>query len=619
MALQGKRAKQKRHAAQWQSEDEVILDYRYVEDIEGQWSDSISMDLLPGVSIKAYLRFQRTHPNGTHTWVGRVEKEKLGSVILAETKGVVYGKIELDNGITILIQKSRRGKGYIIKHILTDNLREEGCIGLEPTRENKEEWNTSRGFGTGICDSAFTCDPDTVKVLVLYTDSARALFGGTDPAAQSAIAISMDELNTINVNSGVDHVFLLAHAQLTDYVESGSVGNDLDLMRLDNDMQNDTAHFLRDKYFADLVHMVVAFGGCGIANLKIDPNEFALTTAFSISDVDCFTGNKTFSHEIGHNLGMRHDIYADTFGGGPFVQLPCDFSFGYVNQAAFGGSIQQRWRTIMAIFTQCTNEGMWNCTRINYWSNPDMDISGDPLGVPIGTNGEANNSFIMERSVCEAANYRTEPPCPECAFQIGCAPYNFIGLEVTNTNVPFYVDSFDRASPFGDSMTVCVTTFGDHGSASEVFELLSEEGDFIGLSGSTGGGATDDCGVFLRECYKVSPGLYNQWILDGELHFELDPLNDNIDNFGCSANRACVELLVPQDFCHPGGIYTGVGQSGEFLPSGTYTFTSEVTLRNFRVPAGERVVLRSNFDINLDDDFTVEEGAFFETVEGGCN
>ena len=51
--------------------------------------------------------------------------------------------------------------------------------------------------------------------------------GGTDAAAESAIAAAVNELNQANLNSEVIHTVNLVHTTHIDYKESGNVGTDL--------------------------------------------------------------------------------------------------------------------------------------------------------------------------------------------------------------------------------------------------------------------------------------------------------------------------------------------------------------------------------------------------------
>jgi hypothetical protein len=110
---------------------------------------------------------------------------------------------------------------------------------------------------------------------------------------------------------------------------------------------------------------------------------------FSVVDWDCATGYFSFGHELGHNMGAAHDWYADDS-----KDLPFSHNKGYVN-------LSDSWRTIMAYNEECdcsdevepcpapglrTTPGLPLCTRLQYWSNPDVKYNDDPMGVPVGSS-----------------------------------------------------------------------------------------------------------------------------------------------------------------------------------------------------------------------------------------
>ena len=84
--------------------------------------------------------------------------------------------------------------------------------------------------------------------------------------------------------------------------------------------------------------------------------------AFSVTDRTCATGNYTFGHEMGHNMGLNH-ARVDPVGTGAF-----SYSFGYKDPG-------NAFRTVMAY--NCPV----NCTRILHFSNPSVSYSGKPTGI----------------------------------------------------------------------------------------------------------------------------------------------------------------------------------------------------------------------------------------------
>jgi hypothetical protein len=100
------------------------------------------------------------------------------------------------------------------------------------------------------------------------------------------------------------------------------------------------------------------------------------------------TGNYTFAHEMGHNMGANHDTYVE------LSNLPYPYAHGYVYTP-------DRWRTIMAYNDQCVALG-FNCNRLNYWSNPNINYGG----VPMGDAATADNHRALNNTAPTVTQFR---------------------------------------------------------------------------------------------------------------------------------------------------------------------------------------------------------------------
>ena len=284
-----------------------------------------------------------------------------------------------------------------------------------------------RAFST----SGLTCDDVEIidiGVAVFYTLAARRDAGGKDNI-RAMIDERIVETNDAYRDSGVHQRLVLVHRAELDYTEAG-ISSDVDHLA-QRDGVIDGVHAIRDAFGADVVHMLV--GGplessCG--GVLYDPEEpVEEANAFSVSHINN-SCKLTFAHELGHNMGLRHDWYTEREveqSLGPW--LPYIHSAGYVNQHAFGRAVvphldltgidAECWYTIVAYDRECTAGGL-RSQRIARFSNPRQTYGGDPLGIPdrlstpqrprpIGTNrADAVRSLNATRR--RVANFRLQPP-----------------------------------------------------------------------------------------------------------------------------------------------------------------------------------------------------------------
>ena len=187
-----------------------------------------------------------------------------------------------------------------------------------------------------------------VDIAVVYTQAARKTAGGT-AEMEALIDLMIAETNQAYLDSEVNQRLVLVAREEVQYSESGNANKDLRRLADPSDGHIDEVHTIRDQAGADLVHMVTGMTDlAGIAQLL---GAFSLTRADS--------GSEVFAHELGHNMGLRHD-------------------HGYVNQRglAAGAPKSARWRTIMAHGSQCVY-----CDWVLRFSNPKQTYLGDRLGL----------------------------------------------------------------------------------------------------------------------------------------------------------------------------------------------------------------------------------------------
>lgn len=309
-----------------------------------------------------------------------------------------------------------------------------------------------------------------INVLVAYTQSVLLALGSTS-AVQSLIATAISETNSGYSTSGVNTALNLVHTVQVSYDESGGFPTALNAITGTSDGQMDEVHALRNAYAADLVVLLIDNPDyCGMAHLPPTVSTSNAGLGFSVTAHNCATGYYSFGHEIGHNMGARHDRYVDsTSTARPYID-----GFGYVNKSA-------RIRSIMAYNNDCTASG-FNCTRVNHWSSSDRLYSGTSV---IGDSNNRNNN-ALNGSITAVANYRNAT----ALYTLNVSKSsNGTGTVISN---PAGISCGSTCSAsFNTGTTVTLTATADSNSV------------FAGWSGS-GCSGTGTCTVTMSAAQSVS-------------------------------------------------------------------------------------------------------------------
>jgi hypothetical protein len=222
-----------------------------------------------------------------------------------------------------------------------------------------------------------TAANSVIRVLVNYTPAAAAASGDIN----GLITLAVAETNQGYVNSDVQITMELAGKSQVAYTESSTFDTDLSRYRGTADGYMDSVHNERNTTAADVAVLLINnASSCGLASAI----GATATTAFATAHWDCATGYYSFAHEVGHLQSARHDPANDP------TKRPYAYGHGY--QYPAGG-----WRTIMAY--ACSNA---NCTRMNFWSNPNRTYNG----VPTGTSTKSNNASVLNTTRATVAGFR---------------------------------------------------------------------------------------------------------------------------------------------------------------------------------------------------------------------
>jgi hypothetical protein len=258
---------------------------------------------------------------------------------------------------------------------------------------------------------AATCSTDpanTIDVMVLFTQKARKKANGPD-AMRVAIESYVEEANLSYSQSGIGQQLRLVRTEEVEYSESDDLRSDLTSLKKPGGAMPGVRD-LRDAVGADLVALIVEYSktktdsiGCGQAFIMEDVGNAFESSAFAVIPRVCADGQMSFTHELGHLMGARHDW--DDDGGSASARKPFDFSHGFVH-LPHGQDDGPGFRTIMAKDGPCKMAHR-KCDRVLFWSNPEMTLEGSGIAMGVdGGNEPSNNVRTLNATASAVANFR---------------------------------------------------------------------------------------------------------------------------------------------------------------------------------------------------------------------
>ena len=351
----------------------------------------IRLPLFDGTYLDVkMLSSQNTNVGDTIIHSGVISELENSSVLFAETKGILTGIVSIDSVLRYSIGVWPDGSQFI-----------------EEVAETTNDWcqgglQTDKGAVGKRIIKPSALGPDSgaqIDVLAAYTPQARQQAGGKS-GIESYINMGIAYTNQAFQNSGVSTRVRLVHlVELSaGAYEPGLSGTLLDL-RNQNDGTLDSVHTLRNTYKADMVQLFVE---------DDDTNPRGITFQFNQNNIDRFenlaftvlkyTRLRAIPHEFGHMLGVDHGRSPGSTDIGLF-----SYSHGFVTGSSTATTSDNRL-TLLGIGTG---------QPINYFSNPNIVVDGEAIGIPVGQSGEADARLTINNSAHIAANWRPggdEPP-----------------------------------------------------------------------------------------------------------------------------------------------------------------------------------------------------------------
>lgn len=324
------------------------------------------------------------------TWVGHVTGWPEHEVVLHRTRGGLVSGIVRAPEATVRLRPD--GPGQVIVEEVGLRI---GDVDAEPVLPTHLPVFDAVPW-SGPEETGFDGAP-IIDVLIAATDPVGANLGGEEALESTAQAL-IAQANKGYADSGMATRLRLAGVHVSDWDEDGFAWVEaLGSLAAPTDGTLDDVLEARDEIGADVVSLLVDGdgGACGLAYLMSPARPSFAAAAVSLVDARCASSNLSFTHEIGHNLGLHHDR-ANAVGT-PATPT----AYGYRDpDAAF--------RTVMAY--DCAGEG---CPRLNLWSTPDVEVEGAPAGVPASREDAAHNVLAVSLTGSVVAAFRDPPADPE--------------------------------------------------------------------------------------------------------------------------------------------------------------------------------------------------------------
>ncbi len=341
--------------------------------------ESAVLNLFDDVNLVAVKDRLQTNSPTQYVWYGHVKDVEGGYVIMVVNNGQMAANIVLPGERYHV--RAADGNVHVVQEINPGAFKQElppVDVKLAPDKTSDAEKKQQKDAG------------DVIDVMVVYSNQVASATG-----IESEILLAVAETNEAYANSGIAQRINLAVYGQVDYDETtDDMGTDLGRLQASSDGYMDIVHTWRDQYGVDCVLLIVQQGdACGIAYQMSTVTSSFAPYAYAVNLRECATGYYSFAHELGHNMAARHDCYTDT------NLNPYEEGHGYVDGA-------NGWRTIMAYNDECRDLWGYDCTRIQYFSNPAVSYLGNPAGVSVA-GCSSDNHNVLDNTATTVANFRS--------------------------------------------------------------------------------------------------------------------------------------------------------------------------------------------------------------------
>ncbi|UAA38065.1 hypothetical protein KIH87_15410 [Paraneptunicella aestuarii] len=328
-------------------------------------SSTLNLNLGPGMTFTAKNSESYWLSSKYQAWTGYIEtgvnstlqpgekKLNLNHINLVKNNNRVRGQFNIGDR-NFEIRTTEEG-AYILTELNYLNLLEEDLPNDMTQLKGEEE--TSSRVSSELSPSATSA---TIRIMQIATPEAVSAEGGQNSMLDRMYS-HLSITNQIYANNGLSITVQNAGMYNTGTSELSNFNSNLTgLVNTSDGYLDDFAGYIRDVQGADVVALIAhgpSSGLCGRASaIKASASNafFIMSTGLSCE----YT--KSFTHELGHLFGARHDAAHDS------STSPYAYGHGYVNTGA----------GIRSIMATNSNPG----TRILMLSTDDQTYSGATIG-----------------------------------------------------------------------------------------------------------------------------------------------------------------------------------------------------------------------------------------------
>lgn len=334
----------------------------------------VRLHLFPDVVFDAVTERLERDPQlpNVMRWHARIENAKVfGAAMLAVSPEGAFGTIHVDNRVFAV--RPRQGGGTAVHEVDQDAFPQES-----------EPRIPVRPLMTPPSPPAAPAAEPRLKVLIVLPVSQQGSICGSPILQRMLVQAANANLDRVWGNhTGSGKYAADTSIYCTTYVpKGGNLQDDLAWVQADPSVAGARTHA-----GANLVSLWQGDDktSCGLGYTNYPTEAWMAPYAFNVVAQPCALEGYSFAHELGHNLGMRHDRYSVTGGGDPDA---CNYGFTVLD------GTKPVARTVMAYYYYCKTLGL-TCPRIPTYSTDAA--AATTLGIPCsvkktGVEGSANNA-----------------------------------------------------------------------------------------------------------------------------------------------------------------------------------------------------------------------------------